>query len=158
MIYPYSSIDNLRKSLRRKKTVFVSGCFDIIHPGHIEFLEKAATLGDTLIVGVLSDSYIRAKKKRQAVHTQQQRAKIVQALKPVTHVILTPYLKGPYPSLDVLRSLRPNVFFRQEKNHAYLPLKAEMKSLSISLKALSMPKVHSTSKTIRKVQKMPTLL
>ena len=127
MIYSYKDIPNLRKKLRGKKVVFVSGCFDIIHPGHIEFLEKAATLGDVLVVGVLSDSYIQTKKKRDAVYSQKNRARVIQALKPVTHVVLTPYKKGPYPSFDILQSLCPSIFFRQEKKHAYLPLQNELK-------------------------------
>ena len=154
MICSYKDIPSLRKTLSGKKIVFVSGCFDIIHPGHIEFLEKAASLGDVLVVGVLADAYIQTKKKRQAVYSQKQRAQIVQSLKPVTCVVLTPYKKGAYPSLAILQTLRPNIFFRQEKEHAYLPLQDELNKLGITLKALSMKKVHSTTKTIQKVLRM----
>lgn len=154
MLYSYKEIPKLRQSLRGKKVVFVSGCFDIVHRGHIEFLEKAATYGDALVVGVLTDKYIETKKKRVAVHTQRQRAKVVQALKGVAHVVLTPYKEGSYPSLHVLRVLRPQVFFRREKRHAYLPIREELEGLGITLTALSMKKKHSTTRTIKRIQKM----
>jgi cytidyltransferase-like protein len=154
MIYSYKKLPGLRKKLRNLKVVFLSGCFDIIHPGHIEFLEKAATLGDALVVGVLADAYIKTNKHRQAVYTQKQRARIIQALKPVTSVVLTPYVKGLYPSLAVLESLRPAVFFRQEKEHAYLPIQSKLSKLGIELRAQPMRKVHSTTKTIVKVRSM----
>lgn len=154
MMYTYKDLGKLRKSLRNKKIVFVSGCFDILHPGHIEFLEKAATLGEVLIVGILPDIYIETKKKRRAVYTQKQRAYIVQGLKPVTHTVLTPYEKGLYPSLAVLRALRPDIFFRQEKSHAYISKQEELQHLGISLEAIPMRKVHSTTKTIKKAQRL----
>lgn len=154
MICTYKDIPSLRKKLSGKRIVFVSGCFDIIHPGHIEFLEKAASLGDVLVVGVLADTYIQSHKKRKAVYSQKQRARVIEALKPVDHVILTPYRKEAYPSLNILQILRPDIFFRQEKKHAYLPLEDELNKLGITLKALSMKKVHSTTKTIKKVLRM----
>ena len=40
---------------RRKKIVFTNGCFDILHPGHVSYLQKARQLGDALIVGINSD-------------------------------------------------------------------------------------------------------
>lgn len=153
MIYSYKNLSILREALHGKRVVFVSGCFDIIHPGHIEFLEKAATLGDVLVVGVLADAYIQTKKKRQAVYSQKKRAQIISALKPVTHVVLTPFEEGLYPSLAVIRILRPTLFFRQEKRHAYLPLQEELNKLGITLKALPMKKVHSTTQTIQKIQR-----
>ena len=42
-----------------KKTVFTNGCFDIIHPGHIDLLSRARALGDRLVVGINSDESVR---------------------------------------------------------------------------------------------------
>ena len=154
MLYSYKELPKLRQSLKGKNVVFVSGCFDIVHRGHVEFLEKAATYGDVLVVGVLADEYVETKKKRTAVHTQRQRARVVQALKGVAHVILTPYKEGPYPSLHILRVLRPQIFFRREKTHAYLPIREELEGLGIVLTALPMKKTHSTTRTIKRIQKM----
>jgi cytidyltransferase-like protein len=154
MIYSYKDLPRLRKGLRNKKTVFVSGCFDIVHEGHLQFLEKAATYGDALVVGVLSDTYIRTHKKRAPVRSQWQRAHLLDTLKPVTHVVLTPYLRSEYPSIEVLRGLCPDVFFRSEKQHSYLPLQKELQAMGTALKAQPMGKMNSTTRIIKKIKKM----
>ena len=123
MILKSSGLASLRKKLKHKKIVFVSGCFDILHQGHVEFLERAAKYGDVLVVGVLSDRYIRTKKHRKGIFSQSERARIIAALKPVDHAVLTPYTTNPYPSLEVISMLRPDIFLRCEKSHMYKPLK-----------------------------------
>lgn len=155
MIYAFKDIPKLRRKLRGKKVVFVSGCFDIVHEGHIQFLEKAASLGDALVVGVLSNTYIRVHKGRDPVRTQWQRAYMLNALKPVHDVILNPFLKDKiFRSITVLRALRPDVFFRSEKNHKYKPIEKELNALGITLAPIPMRKVNSTTRTIKKVQQM----
>ncbi|WP_457641918.1 D-glycero-beta-D-manno-heptose 1-phosphate adenylyltransferase [Persephonella sp.] len=72
-----------------KKIVFTNGCFDIIHAGHVDYLEKAKKLGDILIVGLNSDSSIRRiKGKDRPVNIQEHRKKVLEALKPVDLVII----------------------------------------------------------------------
>jgi D-glycero-beta-D-manno-heptose 1-phosphate adenylyltransferase len=154
MIFAFKDILKLRRKLRGERVVFVSGCFDILHEGHIQFLLKAATYGDALVVGVLPDAYIREKKRRESVHTQRQRAYLLDALKPVTHVVLHPPAKGKFRSIVVLRALRPDIFFRSEKNHTYLLIEKELNALGIRLVSRPMRKVHSTSRTIQRVRAM----
>ena len=61
-----------------KRVVFTNGCFDLLHPGHIELLEKARALGDALIVGLNSDESVRDLKGegRPVIH-EQERAEIL---------------------------------------------------------------------------------
>lgn len=152
MICTIKDLPRLRKKLLKKKTVFVSGCFDFLHEGHIQFLEKAATLGDVLIVGVLSDKYIRVRKKREPIQKQSHRAHIISSLKMVDHVVGTPYFESKYPSLEILKILRPRVFFRNEKVNMYKPIRKELKKLGIELSTLPMRKVNSTARTIKKIE------
>ena len=60
-IYNKKNIKELREKLREKgnKVVFTNGCFDILHVGHLRYLEEAKALGDILIVGVNSDAQYR---------------------------------------------------------------------------------------------------
>ncbi|MEZ0323013.1 MAG: D-glycero-beta-D-manno-heptose 1-phosphate adenylyltransferase [Hydrogenothermaceae bacterium] len=79
------------KKLREegKRIVFTNGCFDIIHAGHVDYLEKAKSLGDFLIVGLNSDESVRRLKgKERPVNPQDQRKKVLEALKPVDMVII----------------------------------------------------------------------
>ncbi|HHG74109.1 MAG TPA: D-glycero-beta-D-manno-heptose 1-phosphate adenylyltransferase [Persephonella sp.] len=72
-----------------KKVVFTNGCFDIIHAGHVDYLEKAKSLGDVLIVGLNSDESIRRiKGKDRPVNIQEHRKRVLEALKPVDLVVI----------------------------------------------------------------------
>ncbi|WP_457642860.1 D-glycero-beta-D-manno-heptose 1-phosphate adenylyltransferase [Persephonella sp.] len=72
-----------------KKIVFTNGCFDIIHAGHVDYLEKAKALGDVLVVGLNSDSSIkRIKGADRPVNIQEHRKRVLEALKPVDLVIV----------------------------------------------------------------------
>jgi len=72
-----------------KKVVFTNGCFDIIHAGHVDYLEKAKTLGDVLIVGLNSDASVRRiKGSERPINPQNYRKRVLEALKPVDIVII----------------------------------------------------------------------
>jgi len=74
---------------QRKSIVFTNGVFDIIHRGHIDYLYKARSFGDILIVGLNSDSSVRRLKgHKRPLQKQADRAAIVVSLKPVDYVIL----------------------------------------------------------------------
>jgi len=69
-------------------TVFTNGCYDILHPGHIDLFNYASTLGDRLIVCLDSDDRVRKNKGLcRPINTLAIRSKIISALKPVTSVI-----------------------------------------------------------------------
>jgi cytidyltransferase-like protein len=71
------------------KTVFVSGGFDPLHSGHIEYFKAAKQLGDTLVVGLNSDPWLE-RKKGQAFMPFEERAKIIENLEMVDNVMLVP--------------------------------------------------------------------
>ena len=71
------------------KTVMVSGCYDVLHAGHVRFFEDAKTLGDRLVVCVASDSAIRQHKARNPALPEDSRRAIVEALKPVDAAIVS---------------------------------------------------------------------
>jgi len=92
-----SKIVNSRELKRRiniwrkndKKIVFTNGCFDIVHPGHINYLEQARQLGDVLIIGLNSDGSVRRLKgKTRPINNQLYRSQIIAALQAVDAVIL----------------------------------------------------------------------
>ena len=66
----------------RRKKVFVSGCFDMLHSGHVRFLEEAAGYGD-VYVAIGSDQTVRELKGRAPVNTQAERKYMLEALKHV---------------------------------------------------------------------------
>jgi rfaE bifunctional protein nucleotidyltransferase chain/domain len=72
-----------------EKIVFTNGCFDIIHRGHVEYLEDAKALGDILIIGLNSDSSVsKLKGKNRPINKEEDRAKVLLGLKSVDGVII----------------------------------------------------------------------
>jgi len=84
-------IKSIRAALKadNKKVVFTNGCFDIIHAGHIDYLNKAKALGDILIVGLNTDDSVKKiKGDKRPILNQDERAEIISTLKPVDYVVL----------------------------------------------------------------------
>jgi D-beta-D-heptose 7-phosphate kinase/D-beta-D-heptose 1-phosphate adenosyltransferase len=106
------SWEKLKKQveLRRldgSRIVFTNGCFDIIHAGHVRYLQKAKNAGDILIVALNSDSSVRKiKGKRRPIVPQKERAEVVASLKSVDYVTLftekTPIRLIEYIRPDIL--------------------------------------------------------
>lgn len=89
-----------------QKVVFTNGCFDILHRGHIELLEKSKKLGDYLIVGINSDESVkRLKGKDRPVYSQEDRKKTLESLKYVNEVAIfnedTPY--------ELIKRIKPDI-------------------------------------------------
>lgn len=96
---------------RESKTiVVVGGCFDILHPGHILFLEKAKKSGDILFVMLESDKTIqKLKGKNRPIHTQKNRSIILSSIGAVDYVILLPPLKSDQDYDDLLSKIKPTI-------------------------------------------------
>lgn len=97
------------RAARGVKTVFVSGCFDLLHSGHLELLEFARRQGDELVVSVASDATLRAL-KREPVVGEIDRCLMVAALRCVTRAFVC---RGEHSARDCysyVRTLRPEVW------------------------------------------------
>jgi cytidyltransferase-like protein len=97
------------------KKVFVSGCFDLLHSGHVAFFEEAAKHGE-LYVGIGSDNTINSLKGRKTVNTEQERLYMIKALKVVTDAWVNSG-SGLLDFLDDIKRFRPDIFFVNEDGH-----------------------------------------
>ncbi len=90
MVTSLSQLIGILENLRdKRRIVFTNGCFDIIHAGHCHYLAKAKSLGDLLVVGLNSDSSVRRiKGPQRPVIPQQQRALVLDSLRPVDYVVI----------------------------------------------------------------------
>jgi len=92
-----------------RRVVFTNGCFDLLHPGHIETLERARNLGDALIVGVNSDRSVRAMKGvGRPILPELERAEILAALECVDAVVI---FDEPTPR-ETIAALLPDVLVK----------------------------------------------
>lgn len=92
-----------------KKKVFVSGCYDMLHSGHVAFFEEAATYGD-LYVGIGSDKTIYELKARKTINTEAERLYMVKALKVVKDAWVNSG-SGVLDFVEELKALKPDIFF-----------------------------------------------
>ena len=96
--------------MHMKKVVLVGGCFDVLHPGHVIFLEKAKKAGEKLVVLLESDKKVRLLKgPNRPVHTQKDRAKILKSLKYIDQVINLPFIEKESEYDRVIKKIKPNI-------------------------------------------------
>ena len=92
-----------------KTVVFTNGCFDLIHGGHIEFLQKAREKGDLLVVGLNSDKSVKSiKGNGRPIKTEKERANIISALKYVDYITI---FDEATPE-EVIREVRPDILVK----------------------------------------------
>ncbi len=104
-------IAELRKELAgdEKKVVFTNGCFDILHRGHIEYLQSAAALGDVLVIGLNDDASVRRLKSADRPIVQEEdRAFLLAALEMVDYVTLF----SEDTPIDLINTLLPDVLVK----------------------------------------------
>lgn len=100
-------LDVLRDSGQR--IVFTNGCFDILHVGHVRYLNAARSEGDVLVVGLNSDASVRTiKPEKRPIVNQDQRAEVLASLACVDYVTI---FDEPDP-LKLIRALKPDVLVK----------------------------------------------
>ncbi|MFH1478354.1 MAG: D-glycero-beta-D-manno-heptose 1-phosphate adenylyltransferase [Candidatus Omnitrophota bacterium] len=109
-----TSLTSLKKELKKKayknkKIVFTNGCFDILHVGHISYLQKAKSLGDILIVGLNSDDSVkRLKGPSRPIVKASDRGNVLLALKSVDLVVVFDELTP----IKLIENIRPDVLVK----------------------------------------------
>ena len=95
---------------KSKKIVLVGGCFDVLHPGHVIFLEKAKQEGDILVVLLESDEKIKELKgKNRPFFNQKERAAVLSALGSVDRVVLLPFMERESDYDQIIATIKPDI-------------------------------------------------
>jgi D-beta-D-heptose 7-phosphate kinase/D-beta-D-heptose 1-phosphate adenosyltransferase len=98
-----------RLKTRGQKVVFTNGCFDILHVGHVRYLNKAKKQGDVLIIGLNADRSVKTiKGEKRPVVPEKERAEVLAALECVDYVVL---FADPDPS-RLIEALQPDVLVK----------------------------------------------
>ncbi len=132
------------------KIVFTNGCFDLLHPGHIDLLKRAKKMGTKLIVGINSDKSVSAiKGNNRPFQSQEERKKILENLKPVDEVVIFDELTPE----NLIKKIKPDVLIKggdwkkEEIIGADFVLKSGGEVFSLALK-----NGYSSSKIAEKIQ------
>ena len=143
-----SEITTLSEELkmRGKKIVFTNGCFDLLHAGHVKYLETAKSFGDVLIVGLNSDQSVSTYKgNNRPIYMQVDRAYLLAALEAVDYVVIfdedTPY--------NLIKAIKPITLV---KGGDYKDKEIAGQDIEDELKLVKFVDEKSTSQTIKKIQ------
>lgn len=142
-------INILSKELKSKgkKIIFTNGCFDIVHAGHVKYLESSKSFGDILIVGINSNKSVSSLKgPGRPINSEKDRAFIIAALESVDYVVIFDE-DNPY---NLIKSIRPNVL---TKGGDYRGKEVIGSDLVDELILIDLIDDKSTSKLIKKIQR-----
>lgn len=136
---------------RKQKVVFTNGCFDLLHKGHVTYLERARGLGDLLIVALNSDASVRRLKgEERPINGLADRAEVLAALESVDFVT---WFDQDTP-LELIRSLKPQVLTKGGDWKAdQIVGGADVRSWGGRVKSLSFVPGRSTTEMIERVRK-----
>jgi len=142
-------IENLTKrlALKNKKVVFTNGCFDILHRGHVSYLNIAKSFGDVLIVGLNSDASVRALKgENRPVNEEDDRAYMLSALESVDYVVVfnedTPY--------ELIKKIQPHTLVKGADYEGKVVVGSD---IAKETRLVEFVEGKSTTKLIEKMQK-----
>jgi rfaE bifunctional protein nucleotidyltransferase chain/domain len=151
-LLPRKSVVALSARLRRagKTVVFTNGVFDILHRGHVEYLTKARSFGDLLIVGLNTDASVRRLKgKGRPLQPQKDRATVLAALKAVDYVVL---FDEDTPA-RLIEEIHPNVLAKGADYQLPDIVGADLvRSYGGKVKRIRLTPGRSTSSIVRKMR------
>lgn len=131
------------------RIVLANGCFDVLHAGHVRYLQGARALGDLLIVGINSDAEVaRLKGEGRPILAERDRAELVASLEAVDLVTV---FDEPTVT-ELLLAIRPDVHAKgTDYTEETVPERDVVRSYGGSVRIVGDPKDHSTSEMLRKV-------
>lgn len=132
------------------RIVLANGCFDVLHAGHVRYLEGARALGDLLVVGVNSDSQVaRLKGDGRPILPERDRAELVASL---TAVDLVTVFDEPTVT-ELLLTIKPDIHAKgTDYTEETVPERDVVRSYGGSVRIVGDPKDHSTSELIRSLK------
>jgi len=132
--------------------VMATGVFDIIHLGHLHYLEESKKLGDELVVVVATDNTVR-RRKHEPITPEKMRLELVSSLKPVDRALLGKESGDMY---EIVREVKPDIItIGYDQQFSERELEAEMMKRGLKVKVVRMPHLDhdldGTRKIIKKV-------
>jgi rfaE bifunctional protein nucleotidyltransferase chain/domain len=142
-----SQLEKIRKG---RKVVFTNGVFDLLHVGHIRYLQEARALGDILVIGVNSDESVRVLKgPTRPIQNEGDRAEILAALEAVSFTVLF----GEQTPLDLIKAVRPDILVKGGDYKIETIVGASfVMSYGGAVKVLSFVEGKSTTSIVNKTQ------
>lgn len=154
MIISLQDLNKIREQHKGKKIVLGSGVFDLLHAGHLQYLQTLQQHGDIVVVMVKSDARVRqGKGNNRPIITEGDRAQLVNAIKGIDYVFVPPHhtftKDKPDPTYEiVLKQLQPDIFY--STNPVWRQLKPY--SVEVVIGARPVQAMRSTTSIIEAVR------
>src|SRR2546423_1218639 len=135
-----------------RKLVFTNGCFDLLHVGHVRYLQAARALGDALLVAINGDESVRELKGAgRPLNRAEDRAEVIAALECVDHVVIFPGVRAT----QLLEAVRPSIYAKGGDYTAaslHADERAALERIGTEIRILPFAAGHSTSGLLEKVK------
>ena len=152
MLVNRDELDNLINKLRgeNKTIVTTNGCFDILHVGHVRYLQKAKSFGDVLIVALNSDKSVKSiKGDSRPINNENDRAEVLSALRSVDYVVIF----DEDSTVDLLLQIKPDVHTKgADYTIETLPEAKEIMAAGGRIEFISFVEGKSTTAVINKMK------
>lgn len=131
------------------RIILANGCFDVLHAGHVRYLQGARALGDVLVVGINSDAQVaRLKGEGRPILGERDRAELVASLEAVDFVTIF----AEPTVMELLLALKPDVHAKgTDYTEESVPERDVVRSYGGQVRIVGDPKNHSTSEILKKV-------
>ncbi|MBI5390066.1 adenylyltransferase/cytidyltransferase family protein [Candidatus Woesearchaeota archaeon] len=146
-------LKEIAQQLRKqgKKIVTCNGCFDLLHRGHVYFLQEAKKQGDVLIVGMNTDGVVRASKgDGRPVYAQEDRAAIVAALGCVDYVVI---IDGKEIATPLVEAIKPDVHVNGSEYGEHCVEAEAVRKNGGRLYIVQRDPKHATTTTLKKIER-----
>jgi D-beta-D-heptose 7-phosphate kinase/D-beta-D-heptose 1-phosphate adenosyltransferase len=136
--------------IKDEKVVFTNGCFDLLHPGHVDYLEKAHQLGNRLIVGLNSDASVRKLKgESRPLVPQDARARVLAGLSSVDAII---FFDEETPE-SLIQELKPDVLAKgADYEESQIAGAAFVRSIGGTVERIPLVEGYSTTDLLRRIR------
>lgn len=143
------SLNQIRKKYPNRKIILISGCFDILHKGHIEVMESAKKTADILIIGVLSDKFVKKRKgDNRPIFNEKERINIIASLQIVNYA----FIMDISDTDTVLQKLSPDFYgVGGDRKIDELPEKRWLNKYKIKIKYLPRFGQESTTMILKRI-------
>lgn len=155
MIIPFSELGEVRRQHADETIALAGGVFDIVHVGHVDFLEYVKSLADISVIAVSSDARVRERKGlHRPINNELARVALIDGIKYVDYSLIAPSPVKPedglpIPTVQIVDALRPNYFVTSEKR--WLDYEANITNCGAQLIIDETAKRSSTTQIIQSI-------
>lgn len=118
MIIDFADLESVREKHANETIAFAGGVFDIVHVGHIEYLQRVKSLADVAVIAVSSDERVRERKGScRPINDELARVALIDSIKYVDYSLVAPKSSADLsvPTIQIMQKLRPNLFISQDR-------------------------------------------